>query len=164
MSGPDPNAPAVTAIAAVAANGVIGADNDLAWRHSEDFAHLKALTMGGVLVMGRKNYESIGRPLPGRESYVVTRNPDWTADGVHVFGDLDEAIDAALATGKRVWIFGGGEVYAQAWARTDGLEVTEIDAHLPGDTYFPTIDPDDWRETAREDRGGFSWVRYRRRS
>ncbi|OYN94285.1 dihydrofolate reductase [Propionibacteriaceae bacterium ES.041] len=154
----------VTAIAAVAANGVIGADNDLAWRHREDFAHLKALTMGGVLVMGRKNYESIGRPLPGRDSYVVTRNPDWTADGVRVFGDLDEAIDAALATGKRVWIFGGGEVYAQAWPRTDALEITEVHADLAGDTHFPPVDPAEWTETAREDRDGFSWVSYRRRT
>ena len=153
----------ITAIAAVAANGVIGADGDLVWRSREDFAHLKALTMGGVLVMGRKNHESIGRPLPGRDSYVVTRDPDWSAPGVRVFGDLDEAIDAALATGRRVWIFGGGEVYAQAWPRTDALEITEIDAEYDGDVHFPAIDPTQWQETAREDRDGFSWVSYRRR-
>lgn len=152
-----------TAIAAVAANGVIGADGDLVWRSREDFAHLKALTMGGVLVMGRKNHESIGRPLPGRDSYVVTRNPDWSAEGVRVFGDLDQAIDAAEATGRPVWIFGGGEVYAQAWPRTDALEITEIHADLAGDVHFPEIDPAQWQETAREDRDGFSWVSYRRR-
>ncbi|NNG20279.1 dihydrofolate reductase [Naumannella sp. ID2617S] len=152
----------ITAIAAVAANRVIGADNDLVWRNSDDFKRFKALTMGGALVLGRKNHEAIGRPLPGRESFVVTRNQHWRADGVHVHHDVDAAIDAALATGRRVWILGGGEVYAQAWARTEALEITHVDLALEGDVLFPEIDPAEWTETAREERDGFRWVSYRR--
>ena len=152
----------ITAIASVAANAVIGADNDLVWRNREDFARLKSLTMGGALVVGRKNHQAIGRPLPGRETFVVTRDPQWRADGVQVRHDLDEAIDAALATGRRVWIFGGAQVYAGAWARTEALEITRIHANLPGDVYFPEIAEREWAETAREDREGFSWVSYRR--
>ncbi|WP_035756573.1 dihydrofolate reductase [Granulicoccus phenolivorans] len=154
--------PEIRAIAAVTRNGVIGADGDLVWRNREDFARLKQLTMGGVLVMGRKNYESIGRPLPGRESYVVTRNPDWSAAGVRTFASVDAALDAAVATGRDVWVFGGGEIYAAAWARTTWLEITEVDLAVPGDVYFPRIDPAYWQEVAREQRVGFSWVTYRR--
>jgi dihydrofolate reductase len=157
-------APAVTAIAAVARNGVIGADNAIPWRLEGDFPRLRRLTMGGVLVMGRRTFDSIGRPLPGRDSYVVTRNPNWQAPGVRVFGSVDAAIDAALATGKPVWIFGGGEIYRQAWSRTTALEITHVDAAPEGDAYFPEIDPASWREVSREDRDGFAWVRYEPRN
>ena len=156
--------PAVTAIAAVARNGVIGADNAIPWRLEGDFPRVRRLTMGGVLVMGRKTYESIGRPLPGRDSYVVTRNPDWRHAGVRTFGAVDSAIDAALDTGKPVWIFGGGEIYRQAWPRATALEITQVDAAPDGDTYFPEIDPEQWEETSREARDGFAWVRYVRRT
>lgn len=154
---------AITAIAAVATNGVIGADNAIPWRVEGDFARLKRLTMGGVLVMGRRTFDSIGRPLPGRESYVVTRNPTWSAEGTTVFADVDAALDAALATGRQVWVFGGGEIYRAAWGRTQALEITHVEAAPEGDAYFPEIDPAEWQETAREDRPGFSWVSYRRR-
>jgi dihydrofolate reductase len=160
MSG----APAVTAIAAVARNGVIGADNAIPWRLEGDFPRVRRLTMGGVLVMGRKTYDSIGRPLPGRDSCVVTRNPDWQAPGVQVFGSVDAAVDAALATGKQVWIFGGGEIYRQAWPRTTALEITHVDAAPEGDAYFPEIDVAQWQEVSREERDGFAWVRYERRT
>ncbi len=90
--------------------------------------------------MGRKNYESIGRPLPGRESYVVTRNPDWSAAGVRTFASVDAALDAAVATGRDVWVFGGGEIYAAAWARTTWLEITEVDLAVPGGCVFPPPD------------------------
>lgn len=153
----------ITAIAAVAENGVIGAENAIPWRLEGDFARLKRLTMGGVLVMGRRTFESIGRPLPGRESFVVTRNPGWEADGARVFADPDAALDAALATGKPVWVFGGGEIYRAAWARTEALEITHVAVAPDGDAFFPPIDPADWVEVAREDRTGFSWVRYERR-
>lgn len=160
MSTPGP--PVIKAIASVTGNGVIGAHGDLVWRSREDFAHLKQLTMGGVLVMGRKNYESIGRPLPGRDSYVVTRNPDWSADGVRTFDSVDAALDAAVATGREVWVFGGGEIYAAAWERTTWLEITEVDLDVAGDVFFPQIDPTQWQEVTREKRDGFSWVTYRR--
>lgn len=152
----------VTAIAAVAANGVIGANNAIPWRLEGDFPRLKRLTMGGVLVMGRKTFDSIGRPLPGRESFVVTRNPEWRAVGVRTFNDVDAALDAALATGKPVWVFGGGEIYRQAWDRTTALEITHVETSPPGDATFPEIDPAQWRTVMREDRDGFSWVRYER--
>lgn len=158
----------IKAIAAVASNGVIGADGALPWSHRDDFARLKRLTMGGVLVMGRKTFESIGRPLPGRRSFVVTRNPQWAAsvvefgDRVRVFDDVDAAIDAAVAEGEQVWIFGGGEIYRAAWDRIDQLEITEIAAELDGDTCFPRIDSDAWVEVEREDREGFSWVTLKR--
>ncbi|HHV20695.1 MAG TPA: dihydrofolate reductase [Propionibacterium sp.] len=150
----------ITAIAAVATNGVIGVDNTIPWRLAGDFARLKQLTMGGVLVMGRRTFESIGRPLPGRESFVVTRNPDWQAAGVRTFGDVDSALDAALATGKAVWVFGGGEIYRQAWARTTALEITHVEQSPAGDATFPEIDPAEWRVVTRENREGFSWVSY----
>lgn len=154
--------PPVTAIAAVAANGVIGVDNTIPWRLDGDFPRVKQLTMGGVLVMGRKTFESIGRPLPGRDSFVVTRNPRWQAEGVRTFSAVDDALDAALATGKPVWVFGGGEIYRQAWQRTTALEITHVALSPPGDATFPEIDQAEWQEVAREDRAGFSWVRYER--
>ncbi|WP_432558415.1 dihydrofolate reductase [Granulicoccus sp. GXG6511] len=154
--------PTITAIAAVAANGVIGVDNTIPWRLDGDFARLKQLTMGGVLVMGRKTFDSIGRPLPGRDSFVVTRNPEWQALGVRTFGDVDAALDAALETGKPVWVFGGGEIYRQAWPRTTALEITHVEQSPPGDATFPEIDPAQWRMVETEDREGFSWVRYER--
>lgn len=157
-------APAVTAIAAVARNGVIGADNDVPWWIEDDLPRLKNLTMGGVLVMGRRTFDSVGRPLPGRDSFVITRNRSWQAAGVRVFGDVDAALDAALATGKSVWVFGGGEIYRQAWARTTALEITHVDLAPEGDATFPPIDPQEWREVGREDRDGFAFVRYERRT
>lgn len=167
MSDPNAPGPSVTgpirAIAAVAANGVIGADNDLIWTSREDFQRLKALTMGGALVMGRRTFDSIGRPLPGRTSHVVTRNQQWSADGVIVHHDVDAALDAALASGRPVWVFGGGAIYRAAWPRIVELEITAIAASFDGDTTFPEIDPQTWKETARDVRDGFSWVSYRRR-
>lgn len=150
----------ITAIAAVARNGVIGAENDIPWRLDGDFPRVRRLTMGGVLVMGRKTFDSIGRPLPGRESFVITRNPTWQAPGVHTFNSVEAALDAALATGKPVWVFGGGEIYRQAWDRIDTLEITHVYAEPAGDAVFPRIDPDHWREVSREERVGFAWVRY----
>lgn len=152
----------ITAIAAVAANGVIGAENTIPWRLDGDFPRVKRLTMGGVLVMGRKTFDSIGRPLPGRESFVVTRNPEWRVAGVRTFDDVDAALDAALATGKPVWVFGGEQVYRRAWDRITALEITHVELSPPGDAVFPDIDPAQWRTVTREDREGFSWVRYER--
>lgn len=154
--------PAVTAIAAVARDGVIGADNAIPWHLDGDFPRVRRLTMGGVLVMGRKTFDSIGKPLPGRDSHVVTRNPDWRAAGVQAFGTVEAALDAALATGKAVWVFGGGEIYREAWARTTALEITHVDAAPTGDAVFPEIDLALWHEVFREERPGFAWVRYER--
>ncbi len=147
-------------IAAVGSNGVIGNGNDLAWRDSADLERFKRLTMGHVLVMGRKTYDSIGRPLPGRTTIVVTRQPDWSAPGVLVAHSLDEALK--LAEGNEVYVAGGGEIYALALPFADRLELTEIEAAPDGDVYFPEIDRSAWRETAREAGDGFTWVTYER--
>ena len=158
----------VILVASVAANGVIGRDGDLAWRNSEDLRRLKAMTMGHTLVMGRRNYESIGRPLPGRRTVVLTRQPDWSAEGVTVVrsagAELDEALAAIAAeTGDdTVFVFGGAEIYAALLDRVDVLELTEIDDELDGDVFFPALDPSGWREESRERRDGYAWVRYRR--
>jgi dihydrofolate reductase len=160
-------------LAAVAANDVIGRDGDLAWRNSEDLRHVKSMTMGNVLLMGRRTFDSIGRPLPGRRTVVLTRQPGWSHDGVVVAHTVEDAVLAAdrvaanlgNETGGRagVFVFGGAELYVQLIDRADAMEITEVHADVDGDVTFPRIDPDVWRETAREERDGFAWVSYRRR-
>lgn len=150
----------VTIVAAVARNRVIGRDNDLPWRIPEDMRRFKELTMGGVLVMGRKTYESIGRPLPGRRTVVVSRNPDLEIEGVEMAPSLEMALE--IAGGDDVFVVGGGEIYRQAMDVADVLEITEVDAEPEGDTFFPEIDPNVWREVARTPGDGFAFVRYER--
>src|ERR687889_1063338 len=113
----------VVGIAAVARNRVIGAGNDIPWRIPEDWARFKRLTMGQVLIMGRKTYDSIGRPLPGRTTFVVTRNKVWRRDGVRAMPSLDEAFGLAGDLGPdRIFVAGGGEIYRAAWDRLQALE------------------------------------------
>ena len=155
--------PVVIAIAAVARNGVIGAGNDIPWRIAEDLARFKAITMGHVLIMGRRTYESIGRPLPGRTTIVVTRNPCWHVDGVLVATDLDEAFRLAyLKHPEKVFVAGGGQIYAAAWDRLDRLEITEVDAEPDGDVHFPAIGPE-WSEIERDQRAGVAFVTFERK-
>jgi dihydrofolate reductase len=147
-------------VAAVADNGVIGADGDIPWRIPADFAHFKALTLGGVLVMGRATYESIGRPLPGRTTIVLTRDPAWTAAGVQIASSLDEAL--ALAAGD-VFVAGGSAVYAAALPVATHQVLTEVHASPAGDTRYPEFDRDEWIETRREKHDGepayeFVWL------
>jgi dihydrofolate reductase len=157
--------PEIIGIAAVAANGVIGARNDIPWRIPADWQRFKALTMGNVLIMGRKTYDSIGRPLPGRTTFVITRDRMWRGDGVRAVPFLDEAFDQAmLLDPKIIFIAGGGEIYRAAWDRLTGLEITEVDQYPQGDVRFPDINPDDWIETRRERHEGYSFVSYSRRS
>jgi dihydrofolate reductase len=155
--------PEVIGIAAVARNGVIGSGNDIPWRIPEDWARFKAITMGHVLIMGRRTYDSIGRPLPGRTTVVVTRDPHWHADGVLVAADLDEAFARAHALSPtKVFVAGGGQIYAAAWNRLDRLEITEVDAEPVGDVRFPVIGPE-WAETNREPRDGFTFIAFEKR-
>jgi dihydrofolate reductase len=157
--------PEIIAIAAVAANGVIGAGNDIPWRIPADWQRFKALTMGNVLIMGRKTYDSIGRPLPGRTTFVITRDRMWRGDGVRAVPLLDEAIDQALLLDPpTIFVAGGGEIYRAAWDRLTGLEITEVDRNADGEVTFPEIDPDEWVEIGREPHEGYSFVSYRRRS
>jgi dihydrofolate reductase len=153
----------IVAIAAVARNGVIGACNDIPWRIREDLARFQTRTMGQVLVMGRRTYDSIGRTLPGRTTLVVTRDRGWSSDGAEAVPSVAQALDRGVALGpSTVYVAGGGEIYRAAWQRLTGLEITEVGAEPAGDVTFPFIDPEQWRETFREDHPGFSWVRYAR--
>jgi dihydrofolate reductase len=145
-------------IAAVGANGVIGRDNDLPWRIREDLQHFKQLTLGHTLVMGRKTYDSIGRPLPGRRTVVVTRQPDWSADGVEVAHSVEDAIKQA----GDIFVAGGGEIYRLALPYADRLELTEVDQSPDGDVTFPAFDRSEWKETARTPHDGFTFVTYNR--
>ena len=144
--------PRLVGIAAVARNGVIGADGDIPWRIPADWRRFKQLTLGHTLVMGRKTYDSIGRPLPGRTTVVVTRDRRWRGDGVLAAPSLDEAL--ALAAAREpdvVWVAGGGEVYAATWERLDRLEITTVDVAPEGSVLLPPIDERVWRETGREE-------------
>jgi dihydrofolate reductase len=139
----------VAIIAAVAENGVIGAGNAIPWRLPSDFAFFKRTTMGKPLVMGRKTFESIGRPLPGRTNIVVTRQQGYQPDGVLVIDSLAAALEhaqviAAADGAGEVIIAGGGEIYREAMPLADRLYITHVAAGPEGDTRFPTIDPAKW--------------------
>ena len=143
-----------SAIAAMARNRVIGQDNGLPWRLPGDLKFFKATTLGKPVVMGRKTFQSIGRPLPGRPNIVVTRDPGFAAEGVHIARDIDSALDLAARLAREtgaqeVMVIGGAEIYAQALPRLDRLYLTEIDAEIEGDAHFPEIEPRVWREAAR---------------
>jgi dihydrofolate reductase len=157
--------PEIIGIAAVAANGVIGAGNDIPWRIPADWQRFKALTMGHVLIMGRKTYDSIGRALPGRITFVITRDRMWRGDGVRPVPSVDEAFAQALQLNPQtIFVAGGGEIYRAAWHLLTGLELTEVDQNPDGEVTFPEIDLADWIETSRESHDGYSFVSYRRRS
>ena len=153
----------IVGIAAVARNGVIGDGQDIPWRIPQDWQRFRDLTTGQVLIMGRKTYDSIGRPLPGRTTFVVTRDKTWRRDAVRAVPVLDEALTLAgdLAP-NTIFVAGGGEIYRAAWHRLEALEITEVDLEPAGNVTFPLIEPHEWRETAREDHDGFSFVSYRR--
>ena len=149
----------VTLIAAVARNGVIGHDGGIPWHLPADFAHFKATTLGHTLVMGRATYDSIGRPLPGRTTIVLTRDPDWRAAGVTTAATLEEAIERAEGD---VYVAGGAAVYAAALPYADEQLLSEVDLEPEGDTFYPAFDRSEWREVGRDPREGFTVVRWRR--
>ena len=155
----------ITVVAAVATNGVIGVDGGLPWHLPDDLRRFKELTLGHVLVMGRKTYESIGHPLPGRTTVVVTRNAGWDpgASDVLVAQSVPEALAAASALADEVFVVGGAQVYAGALPVADRLELTHVAAAPAGDTRFPAIDWQEWRELRREQGDGAAYVTYERR-
>ena len=139
----------LTLIVARARNGVIGRDNTLPWRLPEDLAHFKRTTMGAPIVMGRKTYDSIGRPLPGRRNIVVTRNAKLELPGCEIAYSLEDAQRLCVGV-EQIFLIGGAQLYADALPSADRLIVTEIDADFEGDAHFPTPDPKVWHEVARE--------------
>lgn len=140
----------LTLVAAVADNGVIGNAGDIPWRIPADFAHFKALTLGHVLVMGRATYESIGRPLPGRTTVVLTRDPGWSAEGVLVAPSLDQALERATDLPGEIFVAGGAAVYAAALDRAQAQVLTEVHLSPEGDTRYPEFDRSHWIETRRD--------------
>jgi dihydrofolate reductase len=148
-------------IAAVAKNDVIGGGNTLLWDLPEDMKHFRDTTRGHTVIMGRKTYESIGKPLPNRRNIVITRDATYSVEGIEVVNSLEEALRlASLEQGREfeenqeeveVFVIGGGEIYKQAIEKANKLYITEIHQDFDGDTLFPNIDKNIWEETRRED-------------
>ena len=144
----------VVLVVARARNGVIGRDGAMPWHIPADLKRFKRMTVGKPVIMGRKTFESIGKPLPGRQNIVLTRDPAWTAEGVTVVPNLAEAVAAAgldpRARADGIMVIGGAQVYAEALPSATRVELTEVDADFVGDTVLPGFDPARWREVARE--------------
>ena len=145
----------VCIVVAMAENRVIGQDNDLPWRIPEDLKYFKNVTMGLPLVMGRKTFESIGKPLPGRPHFIVTRNKEWSHEGVSVSSSLEGAIEAAKAQAERdgkdrVMIVGGAEIYLQVLPQVDRLYLTRVHCEIEGDAFFPELNYEEWNEVSRK--------------
>jgi dihydrofolate reductase len=152
----------LTLVAAYADNRVIGDHGRIPWHLPEDFAHFKATTMGGVLVMGRATYDSIGRPLPGRTTIVLTRNPDWSAGGVVVAHSLEAALELAAEQPGETFVVGGTQVYEQALPLATHQVLTEVHRSPDGDARYPDFDRREWMATRRDPRDGFEWVWWER--
>jgi len=154
-------------IAAMAKNRIIGRDNALPWRLPEDLRHFKATTLGKPVIMGRKTWESLGRPLPGRRNLVVSRNADYRAAGGEVFPSLAAAL-AACSGEPECFVIGGAELYRQALPLAQRIHLTEIGESFTGDASFPELPATEWEEEARstqcaENGLAFAFVVYRRR-
>lgn len=145
----------IALIVAASQNNVIGLDNQLPWHLPEDLQYFKSVTMGKPILMGRKTYDSIGRPLPGRTNIVMTRDANWTADGVEVVNDLDSAIAAskkacAAAGSDELMIIGGEQIYRKFLPVASKLYLTKVEAEIEGDAYFPAIDSTQWQQVAEK--------------
>lgn len=159
----------ITLIVAKSDNQVIGHNNQLIWRLSSDLKRFKQLTTGHPIIMGRKTFESIGKPLPHRSNIVVTKNKNWKANETLIVHSLEEAIEKAQAVNPKIFIIGGGKIYEQAMSFADAIEVTEVHSTFDGDTHFPEIDKEIWKEVSREffhkdenNEFDYSFVRYER--
>ena len=137
----------ITIIVAMGKNREIGADNQLLWHLPKDLKHFKELTSGHPIIMGRKTYESIGKPLPNRTNIVISRKNDWFEEGILIVGSIKEALKFAKKIDENVFILGGGTIYEQTIDLADQLEVTLVDAELKADTFFPKIDEKKWLKT-----------------
>lgn len=142
----------ISLIAAVASNGIIGGNGKLLWRLPRDMKRFKTITTGHHVVMGRKTWESLGRPLPNRTNLVVTRNPDYEAEGAQIVGSIDAALDVARAAYETdLFIIGGEEIYRQSLRGADRIHLTQVHAKYEGDARFPDFDMTGWIERDREE-------------
>lgn len=151
----------ISIIVAIAKNGVIGGENQLLWHIREDLQRFRRITTGHPVVMGRKTFESLGRPLPGRTNVVVTRQPDFRAEGCAVVHSLEEAI-TLFPKDEEIFIIGGAQIYARALPLAERLYITWVGRDYAGDTHFPQWDRGEWVETLREPHDGFTFSDYRR--
>ena len=134
----------------MASNRIIGRDGQMPWHLSADLKRFKQITLGSPVLMGRKTYEAIGRPLPGRENLIISRNADYQAPGCQVFDDMQTALQA-VASADELFVIGGATLYEALLSYADYLYLTVIDKAFAGDTYFPQIDPAAWQPISRED-------------
>jgi dihydrofolate reductase len=165
----------LSVIVAVAENGIVGRDNALPWHLPADLKYFKKMTLGKPIVMGRKTFESIGRPLPGRTNIVISRNPDFVAQGVHVCASVQDALAVAADVssrdgGNELMVIGGAAIYSATIPLAECLYITEVHAEVEGDAKLPVIEWGQWQEQSRQrhcasEAGGldFSFVVYRRR-
>jgi dihydrofolate reductase len=159
MQLPSATAPRLYLIAAVAKNGVIGANGKLPWHLPEDLKQFKSLTLGHPVIMGRRTWESLGKPLPGRDNIVISRKPGYAAPGASMAASLEAAI--ALCAGESMaFVIGGAEIYAAALPLADGLVLTEIEGDYEGDTRFPDWDRKAWRVSQKETHASKEGVRF----
>jgi|SRR5690606_25120356 len=160
--------PIIQLVVAYSENRVIGHNNALPWRLPSDLAHFKRVTLGNPIIMGRNTWLSLGRPLPGRPNLVISRNPEYKAEGATVHPSLDAAVGACTnAAADKVCIIGGEQVFRHALGIADEIIATEIRAQIDGDTFFPALDAGVWREIERlpqpeENSLNFDFVTYRR--
>ena len=151
----------IVAIAAVADNGVIGSGDDMLWHIPADFKRFKAVTTGNTLIFGRRTHEQIGL-LPNRRIIVVTRDPDWSDDGVEVAHSIEEALELAAQTPEKVCFIGGGaQIYEAAWPYLTELDISIVHQSPEGEAVFPPITPAEWTEVSREPHETFDFVQYR---
>ena len=159
----------INVIVSKASNNVIGAKNELIWHLPNDLKHFKNLTSGHHIIMGRKTFESLGRPLPNRTNIVITRDKNWQGENVEKEFSLEKAIESAKKINEDIYIIGGGNIYKQAMEFADVLYITEVHHEFEGDTYFPEIDEEIWEEVDRENfmkdekhPYAYSYVTYKR--
>ncbi len=140
----------ISLIVAMASNRAIGLNNQIPWHLSADLKKFKKITMGAPILMGRKTYESIGRPLPGRSNIIISRNPEYRQAGCLVFNDIEQALESCRDR-EEVFVIGGSDFYRSMLAVADTLYLTQIHREFPGDTFFPELDASQWIEVERED-------------
>ena len=162
MSDPEARPPRLAMIAAVGRNGVIGVDGDLPWRIPEDMKHFRRQTLGHAVVMGRKTWDSLGRPLKHRRNIVLSRRIGLKLEGAEVAHSLEDALRLAWNGDEEPMIIGGATLYAAALPQATRLFLTEVDQAPTGDTFFPDLDLAAWREASREEHDGYAFVVWQR--